>query len=118
MLVVPGTSLKKMPTDLRDTDVHGDSFENFPSGQMVYNASRAFFNKGSHIGLPRTMMTAGDMKSLELFVTTMDTFVHELDGQNFSFAVNLRKSRKTEHRLRAFVLLKVGLHCVSDYLLL
>ena len=103
MRVVPGTSLKNMPIDLRDTDVHGDSFENFPSRQIVYNASRAFFNRGSTIGAlraQRTMTTADDMKSLERFVTTMDTFVHDLDGQIFLLAVNPRKSRETEHRLR------------------
>ena len=118
MRVVPGTSLKNMPIDLRDTDVHGYSFENLPSRQIVYNASRAFCNKGSHIGVPRTMTTADDMKSLERFVITMDTFVHTLDGQNFSPAVNLREPRETEHMLRAFVLLKINLHRLSDYLLL
>ena len=117
MLVVPGTGLKKMPIDLRDTDVHGVSFENLPSRQIVYNASRAFRNRGSTIGAlgaQRTMTTADDMKNLERFVTTMDTFVHDLDGHNWTLAVNLRESRETEHRLRVFVLLKVSLHRMSE----
>ena len=118
MLEDSHTSLNKMPIDIHDTSVHGDSFENLPSRQMVYNASRAFHNKGSHIGALRTMTTAGDMKGLEWFVTTMDTFVHELDRQNFSLVVNLRKLRETEHRLHAFILLKVSLNRVSNNLLI
>ena len=83
MLEISGTSLNKMPIDICDTSVHGDSFEYFPSRQTVYNASRECFDKGSRFGAPRTMTTADDMKGLEQFVTAMDTFVHELDGQNF-----------------------------------
>ena len=112
-LAVSSTVLKKMPIDLRDTSVHGDSFKMFPQRQTAYSASRAFRGQGdtiSNLGAPRTMTTANDMVSLGRFVSTVDTLVHDLDGQNFMLAVNLRESRETEHRIRAFVLMKVSLN--------
>ena len=64
------------------------------------------------------MTTADSMKGLERFMNTLDTFVHEQDGHNVFLAVTLCESRETEHRLRAFVLLKVSLNCVSNHLLI
>ena len=113
MLVFSGTVLKKMPIDLCDTSVHGDSFDNCPPRQTAYIASRAFRGRGDtirNLGAPRMMTTADDMVSLGRFVSTIDTLVHDLDGQNFMPAVNLHESQETEHRIRAFVLMKVSLN--------
>ena len=118
MLVDSGTVLKKMPINLRDTSVHGDSFENYPSRQTAYNASIAFRNQGNTFGAPRRMTTADGMKGLERFVSTIDRLVHDLDGQNFILAVNLREVRETEHRIHVFALTKVSMNCVLSSLLI